>query len=365
MAIGKTVGFLVIIISVFVQCNARDPYASGPTPSTPTGPAAPPPFRVAGLTRPGEKEKCYQNSRCKGVTLQCPKECPERKPADPTAKGCFVDCGPKCEATCRTRTHNCEGVGALCYDPRFVGGDGVMFYFHGKSNQDFSLVSDDNLQLNAHFIGRRPEGRTRDYTWVQSLGVMFGDHTFTVGAKKVTKWDDSVDQLFFNFDNQAFVVPRGHLSVWNSAAGEVTVERTAESNSIIVWVRDLLEISISVVPITEEDDRVHNYQIPSDDSFAHLETQFKFLSLSPAVEGILGQTYRPDFKNPVKVGVPMPIMGGEDKYRTSSLLEADCRLCRFSGKSLASFESLLVEPATTRLDCTNKLGNGKGIVCRR
>ncbi|KAL6350421.1 hypothetical protein AAG906_004372 [Vitis piasezkii] len=40
----------------------------------------------------------------------------------------------------------CNGVGAACFDPRFIGGDGIVFYFHGKSNQHFSLVSDVNLQ---------------------------------------------------------------------------------------------------------------------------------------------------------------------------------------------------------------------------
>lgn len=240
-----------------------------------------------------------------------------------------------------------------------------MFYFHGKSNRDFSLVSDDKLQINAHFIGRRPEGRTRDYTWVQSLGIMFGTHTFTVGANKVAEWDDNVDQFFFTFNKQAFTLPRGHRTVWNSLEDELIVERTGESNSINVEIPNLMQLAISVVPITEEDNRVHKYGIPSDDCFAHLAIEFKYLRLSPAVEGVLGQTYRPDFKSPVKVGVPMPIMGGEDKYGTSSLLSTDCKLCSFKpGTTSPRFESLLVD-STMGLDCTNKFGNGHGIVCRR
>jgi len=222
------------------------------------------------------------------------------------------------------------------------------------------------LQINAHFIGRRPEGRTRDYTWVQSLGIMFGTHTFTVGARKVAEWDDNVDQFFFTFDNQAFSLTEEHRKVWIAPEDKlITVERTDEFNSINVKIPDLMELAISVVPITEEDNRVHKYQIPSDDCFAHLAIEFKYLNLSPAVEGVLGQTYRPDFKSPVKVGVPMPIMGGADKYGTSSLLSADCKLCAFKPKAISPrFESLLVE-ATTGLDCTDKFGNGHGIVCRR
>ncbi|CAB4307989.1 unnamed protein product [Prunus armeniaca] len=48
-------------------------------------------------------------------------------------------------------TPNCNSPGSACYDPRFIGGDGIVFYFHGKNNQQFSLVSDRNLQINGRF----------------------------------------------------------------------------------------------------------------------------------------------------------------------------------------------------------------------
>ncbi|KAK8502531.1 hypothetical protein V6N13_095604 [Hibiscus sabdariffa] len=31
-----------------------------------------------------------------------------------------------------------------------------MFYFHGAKDGNFAIVSDDKLQINAHFIGTRP-----------------------------------------------------------------------------------------------------------------------------------------------------------------------------------------------------------------
>eukprot|EP00253_Pinus_taeda_P021498 PITA_21498 len=302
--------------------------------------------------------------------LSCPNDCPERIPENPDVKGCYVDCSIDCNAICRNRRANCSGVGAACYDPRFIGGDGIMFYFHGKSNQDFSLVSDDDLQINAHFIGRRPEGRTRDYTWVQSLGIMFGTHTFTVGANKVSKWDDGVDHFFFAFDKQPLTVPVGYRSLWKAPSGDLIVQRNEEHNGIVVLIPEMVEILVRVVPVTKEDDRVHNYQIPSDDCFAHLETEFKFFTLSSNVEGVLGQTYRPNFRNPVKVGVPMPIMGGENKYRTSSLLTADCKACIFMPnpspvRETENSHQLIIKAAATSLDCTGKLGDGQGIFCRR
>ncbi|KAL5059039.1 hypothetical protein RYX36_015806 [Vicia faba] len=57
---------------------------------------------------------------------------------------------------------------------------------------------------------------------------------------------------------------------------------------------------------------------------------FKFYDLSSKVEGVLGRTYPPDFENPVaKLGVAMPVVGGENRYRTTSLLSADCGACLF------------------------------------
>ena len=49
----------------------------------------------------------------------------------------------------------------------------------------------------------------------------------------------------------------------------------------------------------------------------------------------------------MKVGVPMPILGGEDKYGTSSILFADCKLFVFKAKATSPrFESLLVESSS-------------------
>ncbi|KAF3780980.1 hypothetical protein EJ110_NYTH37859 [Nymphaea thermarum] len=273
-----------------------------------------------------------------------------------------------CNAGCKLllitdRKADCHGTGAACYDPRFVGGDGVVFFFHGKANEHFSLVSDTNFQINARFIGLRPQGRTRDFTWIQALGFMYGPHTFTLGAKKVMKWDNSVDQLEFFYDGQPIFLSEGHLSEWSSPDHDLKLERTARTNSIIVKLPEIAEVSVNVVPVTEEDDRIHKYQIPADDCFAHLEVQFRFYGLSPQVEGVIGKTYQPDFQSPVKKGVAMPIMGGEDKHRTPSLLSPNCKFCKFKPETEDVDHAFMAYPST--IDCATKLGNGAGIVCRK
>lgn len=234
------------------------------------------------------------------------------------------------------RLPNCNGYGSVCYDPRFVGGDGVMFYFHGATGKDFALVSDDLLQINGHFIGTRPEGRDRDFTWVQELSVMFDSHILAVASKKVAKWRKGIDAITVSWDGEFIELPADAEAEWKTTTDPnhaVTVERTADTNSVRVTVEDMLEMDVKVTPITEEEDRVHSYHLPEDDSFAHLEMQFKFKNLTEQVEGVLGKTYRPGYVSPVKRGVPMPIMGGEDRYILSSLFSHDCIACRFRPSS--------------------------------
>lgn len=280
----------------------------------------------------GETVTCFdRKSKCFLKRIQCPKECPSTSPANPKYKACYLDCSsPICKAQCRNRKPNCNGRGAACLDPRFVGGDDIVFYFHGKRNEHFTLVSDHNLQINARFIGLRPMGRTRDYTWIQALGILFNSHMFSVETIKSTKWDDEVDHLMFTYKGENLVLHEGYPTIWESQESDIKIERTSEKNSVLITLKEVAEISINVVPVTKEDDQIHNYHIPKDDCFAHLEVQFRFNGLSSQVEGLLGRTYQPDFKNPAKQGVAMPVVGGEDKYKTESLFSSECNSCIYS-----------------------------------
>ncbi|RZC76924.1 hypothetical protein C5167_001054 [Papaver somniferum] len=274
------------------------------------------------------------DGRCSNVPIICPPECPLRKPTrNKKDKGCYIDC-TTCEATCKFRKANCDGYGSVCYDPRFVGGDGVMFNFHGATGSDFALVTDDDFQINAHFIGTRPQGRTRDFTWIQALSVMFDTHNLVLAAKRVAKWDDKVDSLIVRWDGEKVEIPADGEAEWGFIVDrKVVVERTADTNSVRVTITGLVEMDVRVTPIGDEENRVHKYQIPSDDVFAHLETQFKFKNLSDSVDGVLGRTYQPGYVSPVKVGVAMPMMGGEEHFKTPSLLSPLCKHCRFKGKN--------------------------------
>lgn len=241
-----------------------------------------------------------------------------------------------------------------------------MFYFHGKTGEHFTLVTDKNMQINSRFIGHRPEGRRRDFTWIQALGFLFGAESFSLEADKVATWDPETDYLRFSYKGEELSIPERILSVWESPSGSVRVERNSDKNSVTVTIRSLAEILVSVVPVTEEDDRIHKYRVPSDNCFAHLAVQFRFFALSPEVEGVLGRTYKPDFENPAKPGVGMPVVGGEDMYRTTSLLKADCQKCSvFSAHQSARVQPDTVAMEYGALDCTSAAASGTGIVCKR
>ncbi|KAK7405200.1 hypothetical protein VNO78_06399 [Psophocarpus tetragonolobus] len=305
-----------------------------------------------------------RRSPCFGKKVLCPSECPLKSPSDPKAKVCFLDCdSPTCETQCKTRKPNCNGRGSACLDPRFVGADGIVFYFHGRRNEHFALVSDINFQINARFIGLRPATRTRDYTWIQALGILFGSHKFTIEATPSPTWDDEIDHLKFSHNGKELTIPNSYLFTWQSSQNQLRIERTSSKNSVIITVPELAEISINVVPVTKDESRIHNYQIPDDDCFAHLEVQFKFHGLSNKVEGVLGRTYQPDFQNPAKLGVAMPVVGGEDRYRTTSLVSTDCGVCFFAAKEAA--EKINSVSGYGVLDCTDVASIGNGIVCRR
>lgn len=115
-----------------------------------------------------------------------------------------------------------------------------------------------------------------------------------------------------------------------------------------------------VVPITAQESRVHGYNITNEDCFAHLELGFKFYNLSDTVDGILGQTYRRNYVSKTKVNVPMPVMGGLQKYLSSTLFATDCAVSRF-GNNVIRKESGIQYPS---LQCSSGM-KGNGIVCKR
>jgi Root cap len=254
----------------------------------------------------------------------------------------------------------CDKPGA-CGDPRFIGGDGNSFYFHGRKNRDFCIVSDSDLHINAHFIGKRNPSMTRDFTWIQAIAVLFGEHHLYVGARKTVTWDDESDHLEISFDGENIELLEADGAEWKSLyVPTLKITRTKAINTVMVELKGRFKIIANVIPITKEDSRIHNYGVESNDCLAHLDLAFKFDVLTSDVHGVVGQTYRPDYVNRFDVRTKMPVLGGESKYSTSGLFATDCAVARF-GRGGETVE-LISDPAGIK--CASGM-DGPGVVCKK
>ncbi|XP_059284763.1 LOW QUALITY PROTEIN: uncharacterized protein LOC132038054 [Lycium ferocissimum] len=336
------------------------PSSSPPPPSSdsPPSPAYPSPTPKPPTPKNVNcKNKYYP--RCYAVQHVCPTSCPT---------SCQVDC-VSCKPVCSNNfiwDAKCDKPGAVFQVPRFTGGDGIIFYFHGKKDKDFYLVTDPEFHINAHFIGRRNENMKRDFTWVQSIGILYGTHKLSVAGLKTTTWDDSIDRLALHFDNEPILLPNNEGARGKSEIVPMTsITRISNTNEVVIDVENVPTITAKIVPIAEQESRVHNYGITNDDCFAHLELGFKFFSLTGEVNSVLGQTYRKDCVSRVKMGVLMPIMGGDKKFAASGLFDADCSVARFQANGEQSDNyttSLNLE--LPNLNCNSGI-NGRAVVCKR
>uniref|UniRef100_A0ACD6AI30 Uncharacterized protein n=1 Tax=Avena sativa TaxID=4498 RepID=A0ACD6AI30_AVESA len=269
----------------------------------------------AGLV-PGKRGEEYCGKK-KCVNVKCDSRCPDQ---------CFVLC-PSCKTLCICDFY----PGVSCGDPRFTGGDGNNFYFHGRKDKDFCVLSDADLHVNAHFIGSHNAAIRRHFTWIQALGIRFADHRLFIGAKKTIKWNADIDHLEMTLDDDETInIPAKLGARWDSTTvAGLSITRTAMANGVRVQLEGVFDIMASAVPITEKDSRIHNYGVAEDDCLAHLDIGFKFHDLTENVHGVLGQTYRPDYVNKLSLRTSMPVMGGATSYVSSDIFATDCPVSRF------------------------------------
>lgn len=205
----------------------------------------------------------------------------------------------------------------------------------------------------------------RDFTWVQSLGILFNTHTLFIGAKETSFWDNSNDRLSLAFNGEPIFLPDGEGNQWQSSESpSVTITRSRNTNNVDIEVENLFKIKATVVPITQKDSRVHNYGITQENCFAHLDLSFKFYALSGDVNGILGQTYASNYLSRAKMGVDMPVLGGEKEFASSSLFSTDCGAARFVAAKFALSNSSQTYIEYANLNCASPIDGG-GVVCKR
>ncbi|CAN6438776.1 unnamed protein product [Victoria cruziana] len=203
----------------------------------------------------------------------------------------------------------------------------------------------------------------RDFTWVQSIGVLFGNHRLFLGAKKVARWDDAVDQLAIAFDGELIFLPTTENAKWTAPESSLTITRSGSStNEAAVEAPDNFKITARVVPISNEESRIHGYGITDDDCFAHLDLRFRFHSLTGGVNGVLGQTYADNYMSRANIGLKMPVLGGDQEFLSSGLFTTDCMAARFKGIEAKSLDGTMDH--VEDLQCKTGF-NGRGMICRK
>lgn len=205
---------------------------------------------------------------------------------------------------------------------------------------------------------------------MQSIGILFDNHKVVVSAKRTSNWDDNVDRLAITVNDKPLDLPKDEKSMWRAphASPSVTITRTRKTNGVKVEVADNFRVTATVIPITEHESKVHNYDInTNEDCYAHLELEFKFYNLTNTVDGVLGQTYRSNYVSKAKISSAMPVMGGAEKYKSSNLLSTDCAVSKFG--SVKGAETILKNKGNDQFEysslrCSSGI-KGNGIVCKR
>uniref|UniRef100_A0A803MZL7 Uncharacterized protein n=1 Tax=Chenopodium quinoa TaxID=63459 RepID=A0A803MZL7_CHEQI len=159
------------------------------------------------------------------------------------------------------------------------------------------LYAHDFVQVNLKLDGAFPMCGAVDYglgmgfwKWnvvrlVTDGCILFDNHRLFLGARKTSTWDDANDRLALALDGEPVYLEERLGSKWSSTSmPKVTKTRTSETNNVLAEVQGKLKITTKVVPILDEESRVHNHDITKDDFFAHLDFVFKFNSLTERVD---------------------------------------------------------------------------------
>lgn len=203
----------------------------------------------------------------------------------------------------------------------------------------------------------------RDFTWVQSLGILFNNRKLFIGAKPTSTWDDTVDRLTLAIDGEPISLLDDEGAYWESQGLSIT--RSKNTNAVEIEAEGNFKIKALVVPITEKESGIHKYGITKEDCFAHLDLSFKFYALSGEVNGVLGQTYGENYVSRVKMGVVMPVLGGDREFASSSIFASDCAVARFSGEfSKSSSSDREKSKYANTMNCGSGM-DGRGVVCKR
>ncbi|GJP52559.1 hypothetical protein CLOM_g11661 [Closterium sp. NIES-68] len=253
-------------------------------------------------------------------------------------------------------------VGSLCTanekgDPHFTGADGSHFDFSGRPNRNYALISDAHIQINAFFGGRYGvwANHAKALTWIRSLAILTGHHLLVLDARRGASaeyGDGYLVRILVDGSAMELDTPGTSLQLWPGAELAWVAAGKRDGGDLI----DVYELKVANVVTLRVTLRPEIAAMrTATDGTVHMSIGVERASLSPAVHGILGQTFRPDFIGRLAQQqlvhsdlLHEDVVPGDDAqgfidgvvkdYQVSALTRADCRFCRFARAALVDEE---------------------------
>eukprot|EP00899_Mesostigma_viride_P022148 jgi/Mesvir1/3117/Mv26269-RA.2 len=197
-------------------------------------------------------------------------------------------------------------------DPHFTTLAGDKFDFNGIAGQNYCIVSDKQLQVNAHFMGAATGSVVMSHeadarTWMDQLAIMHGSDRILINAASGA--DATYMTSFGNvvINGEPLV---GRMAMTKLSSG-ITVSR--KKTRVTITVPDVVEVAVEVV-------RAAFWEAGAGPGKNFLNLQLMQFNATSAVHGVLGQSYA------TKTSVPE---GRAADYVTSGIFAADCRVNQF------------------------------------
>lgn len=201
-------------------------------------------------------------------------------------------------------------VGAKCQipecnnDPHLTGAHGTKYDFNGIPGKSFALISDRTLQINMEMVGYYDE-RTETpsvadngkmiRTWIRQLGLVWTEegveHKLRLVARSGSETNRGEGYLErAELDGEA--LPKMAVGEEAELAGRLTFGLEAHEKE---GPYDVDFYSVKIFGLLNMDVRLRVanplLQTP-EDAFVHISVAFNSLAHTPAVHGVLGQTYQ-------------------------------------------------------------------------
>eukprot|EP00475_Leptophrys_vorax_P042761 TRINITY_DN805_c0_g1_i3.p1 TRINITY_DN805_c0_g1~~TRINITY_DN805_c0_g1_i3.p1 ORF type:complete len:685 (+),score=57.71 TRINITY_DN805_c0_g1_i3:420-2474(+) len=261
---------------------------------------------------------------------------------------------------------NASTVGKPCpytkHDPHFRGAHGTRFEFNGAPEKSYCLITDRDLHVNMKMRGyydTRTIGASllrnglAVRTWIREMGFVWRgadgvEHSFRLASRngKSDKRDNGFLALI-EFDGrvlpalepgESYQLDGGLEFTFNGYETEGGGFFDVDAYSLRIGTQLVMDVKLRPA---------HPLLQTPDDSQVHLNVNFRHIGRSPAIHGIMGQTYRAGRKERAidysmlsrLLHTPFSADGDNGKgfidgkasdYETTSVLATDCGFSAFS-----------------------------------